>query len=282
MTVPFMNWSEGIERILDMNLPKSKKTLKSLLSEYVLDFSKIKKSITQGKIPTGPVQLTISFICSRSGRLATLGNRVGDELKRRKPLDLLKERELNSFLDAIYTRKRRNSKLYKEAKTKILRFLKRLGDLESELSRLAESERLKLFEERFENILEDDAKIGRKGRDNLLRDCGFLNHIPIDIHENRFLLRTGIFHKYASLNESDPTDYDHLANAMRRFCEKELKTLKVNGISLSDAPGLVDLIVWYFSQEKTEQEISLGICAKTPLCEKCPLNNICLFGRQHK
>jgi len=274
-----LDWSEGINRILDINLPKIDKTIKDLISEYVRDFSNNKKSITQGKIPTDPVRLAISFICSRSGRWAALDAKVGKQMKRRKPLDLLKKRELNSFLDSIYAR--RDSKIYKDTKIKISRFLKSLKKLESELSRLPESERLKMFEQRFENILESDAKIGRKGRDNLLRDCGFLNHIPIDIHEQRFLLRTGTFHRYASLNESDPMDYDHLANAMRRFCEKELSTLRINGISLSDAPGLVDLIIWYFSQEKTEQKISLGICAKTTQCEKCPINILCLFASHH-
>ena len=128
--------------------------------------------------------------------------------------------------------------------------------------------------------MEEKAKIGRKGRENIIRDCGYMKRIPIDIHEQRFLVRTGIFHKYSSLKRADHTDYDHLAEALRCFCKEELKEIKLNGISLSNAPGVVDLIIWYFSQEKTEQKISLGICAKEPKCNECPLreNNLCLFA----
>jgi hypothetical protein len=124
--------------------------------------------------------------------------------------------------------------------------------------------------------------MGRKGCDNILRDCGFLNHVPIDVHEKRFLLRTGIFHMYSSPNDSDPEDYDDLATTMRRFCENELKTLELDGVHLSQAPRLVDLIIWYFSQEKTEKKVSLGICAKNPQCKKCPLISLCLFARLNK
>lgn len=153
--------------------------------------------------------------------------------------------------------------------------------MDMKLKRWLKSERLKRFEQEMERILKTKARIGRKGRDVILRDCGFLNHVPIDIHERRFLLRTGIFHKYASLTESDPTDYDDLAKAMRLFCKEELKGIEINGIPLSDAPGIVDLIIWSFSQEKTEQKKSLGICAKRPQCKKCPLQSLCLFAKSH-
>ena len=63
----------------------------------------------------------------------------------------------------------------------------------------------------------------------------FWNYVPIDIidiHEERFLLRTGIFHTYASINKSDPRDYDYLAIVMKAFCKKELKNLKIKKIPL--------------------------------------------------
>lgn len=273
-----VDFAEGIEKILDIRFPKQKGTVRDLINSYAKEFSENKKSIIQGKVPAWPVRLAISFICSRSGRWAALDTKAREQLEGRNLMDLLKERELNSFLDNVYTW---HGRAYKESKEKISQFLTALEGLNNELKGWPKNERIKRFEQEIEKILETQAHIGRKGRDNILRDCGFLYRIPIDVHEQRFLLRTGIFHKYASLTESDPTDYDHLAKAMSLFCKEELKALRVNGILLSDAPGMVDLIVWYFSQEKTEQEISLGICAKTPQCKKCPIKNLCLFGKLH-
>lgn len=158
-------------------------------------------------------------------------------------------------------------------------FLKAVKDLQGELGQWSKNERLNRFKEQFGEIMEKQAGIGIKGQNNLLRDCGFYDHIPIDIHERRFLLRTGIFHKYASLDKSDPEDDEDLAKAFANFCKKELNTLQVEGVLLSDAPGLVDLIIWYFSQEKTEKQNSLAICAKNPQCGKCPLKLICLFAQ---
>jgi len=273
-----VDFAEGIEKILDMSFPKEKGTVRGLINSYAREFSENKKSIIEGKVPAWPVRLAISFICSRSGRWAALGIKAREQLEGRNLMDLLKERELNSFLDNVYTR---HGRAYKESKEKISQFLTALEGLNNELKGWPKNERVKRFEQKIEKILETQAHIGRKGRDNILRDCGFLNYIPIDVHEQRFLLRTGIFHKYASLTESDPTDYDHLANAMSRFSKNELNELEVNGTRLSEAPGLVDLIIWHFSQEKTEKEISLTICAKDPKCEKCPLKNLCLFAKLH-
>ena len=273
-----MNFASGIKEILDITLPRQNKTVKQLVGEYIEYFSKNKKIIMQGKVPKDPIQLAISYICSRSGRWVPVFEKADTQLRKRKIMSLLKKRELKSFLNDVYGQRGRG---YKGAERKILQFLKALEGLSKELKLWSESERLKRFKDKLEEILEEKAKIGKKGIDNLLRDCGFFDRVPIDIHEQRFLLRTGIFHKYALRKKSDPTDHNHLADAMKNFCNEQLAELEINGISLSDSPGIVDLIIWYFSQEKTEKEISLGICAKIPQCEKCPLRNACLFSKLH-
>lgn len=276
------SFTEGFERILAIEIPtkEEKTTVGKLVNRFAQDFLKRQNEIMKGNIPMEPVGLVISYICSRSGHFASLDDKVRQLLKEKNLEDLLKEDELDSFLKNIY---KQQSKMYQDAKEKIQGFLKAVEDLRDSLKLLTESERLSKFETEFEKILREKAKIGRKGRDNILRDYGFFKkHIPIDAHEQRFILRTGIFHKYATLENSDPTNYDDLANALCRFCKEELKKLKVEGIPLSDAPGLVDLIIWYFSQEKTEKKISLKICAKKPRCKKCPLTDLCVFARMNE
>jgi len=109
--------------------------------------------------------------------------------------------------------------------------------------------------------------ISWKVRDNILRDCEFFNKILIDIHEARFLLRTGIFHEYAP-EDADPLNYDHLAQALRIFAKQELREIEIYEVKLSDAPGIVDLAIWLFSQEKTVEESALNICGKqTKMCQ---------------
>jgi hypothetical protein len=48
----------------------------------------------------------------------------------------------------------------------------------------------------------------------------------------------------------------------------------VEGIDLGHAWGIVDLFIWYFSAEKD----GYNICGSTPNCEKCNLNDVCLYA----
>ena len=49
----------------------------------------------------------------------------------------------------------------------------------------------------------DTEVLGEKGRDNYLRDFGYWDRIPIDIHEMRFIIRSGIYHKFSKVERSD-------------------------------------------------------------------------------
>jgi endonuclease III len=269
------SFSEGFRKILELTLPTGKEKLEDRIYFCIENMYSNKEKIQQSNIPDDPVRLAISFICGRSGRWAGITENVRKKLEEKNWRDLLKEKEIDAFLSNIYKRKG----IMDEAKIKISKFLKSLENLELELKRWTENERLENFKLKFQSLL-DEAGIGRKGRDNILRDCGYIECIPIDIHEQRFLIRTGIFHRYSTLENSDPTDYHHLANALRNFCKKELNGLKIDDINLADAPGVVDMIIWYFSQERTKQEISLKICAKRPRCNECPLReNLCLYAK---
>jgi hypothetical protein len=46
--------------------------------------------------------------------------------------------------------------------------------------------------------------LGEKGRDNYLRDFGYWDRIPMDRHEMRFIIRTGIYHACSVEAKNDP------------------------------------------------------------------------------
>jgi len=123
--------------------------------------------------------------------------------------------------------------------------------------------------------------LGPKGRDNYLRDFGYWDRIPIDIHEKRFIIRSGIYHSCSSKQQSDPLDKDDLQDALTRFCKTYLKGFKVYlkdkeeeiEIELGSAPGIVDIFIWSFSAEDR-----YNICGDTPKCDECKLKGVCLYA----
>ena len=119
--------------------------------------------------------------------------------------------------------------------------------------------------------------LGPKGRDIYLRDMGYLDRVPMDIHEMRFIIKTGIYH-LCSRSLFDPLKKDDLQSAMVNFCREYLLGLSIHGIDLSRNPGIVDLIIWYHCADPPD---GFSICAIKPKClEKediCPLSRACLF-----
>jgi hypothetical protein len=117
------------------------------------------------------------------------------------------------------------------------------------------------------------ALLGDKGTDHYLRDLGFFDRAPVDRHERRFLIRTGIFHAFTTKGRQDPLEYDCLHDALTTFSLFCLQGKRVAGIDLGSAPGLVDLFIWFFCAEG-----KYDICGKTPKCVECRLNDACLYG----
>lgn len=114
--------------------------------------------------------------------------------------------------------------------------------------------------------------LGPKGRDIYLRDMGCFDRIPIDIHQIRFILRTGIYHA-CSETLFDPLQKEDLQEAFAKFCSRSLRGLKVRGLDLSMNPGIVDLFVWYHSANPKQGGFS--ICGSKPKCLE--RNDICEF-----
>jgi hypothetical protein len=119
-----------------------------------------------------------------------------------------------------------------------------------------------------------EINFGDKGIDTLLRDCGYFDRIPIDIHERRFQVRTGIFVYYSpNCNPAGSNEYQEYHEALTSFSRHELTGLKLSEYTLDRAPGIVDWAIWYFCSKKHG-----NICGDTPRCDICPLNHVCLFG----
>ena len=129
----------------------------------------------------------------------------------------------------------------------------------------------------------ENSILGEKGRDNYLRDFGYWDRIPMDRHEMRFIIRTGIYHSCSANNFSDPTDKKSLHDSLTRFCSDYLtqKKLKIQTqgelelVDLGNAPGIVDLFIWSYCGKGR-----YNICASSPKCDKCKLHNTCLYGLQ--
>ena len=121
--------------------------------------------------------------------------------------------------------------------------------------------------QRKKNLLEP------KGADLYLRDVGFFDIAPVDLHQRRFLVRTGIFHAFALPGREDPLDYNSLQDALSMFCTICLTGKLVNGVDLGSAPGIVDLLIWFFCSDRNYE-----ICGSTPRCSGCVLSSECLYS----
>ena len=121
--------------------------------------------------------------------------------------------------------------------------------------------------------LEGVKGIGAKGACDIVRTLGHFDVAPIDVHERRFLLRTGIVCRYGPAS-FDPRDKMSYLEALRNFCREELSGEEVLGIDLGEAPGIADVAIWYFCSERGR-----NVCGNIPKCDekRCPLRDRCLY-----
>lgn len=117
-----------------------------------------------------------------------------------------------------------------------------------------------------------DTELGEKGADHYLRKVGYFDIAPIDVHQRRFLVRTGIFHRFSGAGK-DPLEYRHLQGALVAFCTHINNARQVDSIVLSNSAGIVDLFIWYYCADGR-----YAICGKDPLCSQCGLSAVCYLG----
>ena len=119
--------------------------------------------------------------------------------------------------------------------------------------------------------------LGPKSVEMILRDMGYFDRVPIDRHERRFLLRTGIALIYGPQNK-DPALPEFYSEALTNYCRENLKDMELEGISLASAPGIIDWAIWYFSCERESKDCK-AVCSSNPRCDVCPIRNACLYER---
>ncbi len=118
--------------------------------------------------------------------------------------------------------------------------------------------------------------LGFKGACDTLRSLGYFDLVPIDIHERRFQIRTGII--YYAPSSLDPKEEKYYVTALREFCKRNLKGVKIfKGIDLGEAPGVVDWIIWYLSCTRTSRYCK-GVCTAKPKCNICPIKDMCFYN----
>lgn len=115
--------------------------------------------------------------------------------------------------------------------------------------------------------------LGEKGRDQYLRDFGYWDRIPMDRHEMRFIIRSGIYHACSAKYKNDPLRRSSLHDALTRFCTTFLKDKIVDDIDLGNAPGIVDIFIWEYCARE-----GYYVCRSTPECKECRLNSVCLYA----
>lgn len=111
-----------------------------------------------------------------------------------------------------------------------------------------------------------------KGGNNYLRDFGYWDVVPIDIHQKRFIFRTGIYHSLTIKGSQDPLDNISLIDSFRRFCNMCLKDMIVDNIDVGQSPGIADIFVWSYSARER-----YAMCGRTPKCASCILATTCLY-----
>jgi len=193
----------------------------------------------------------------------------------REPLDF--DSKMNSFI-GDYGENFRTT----EAKNKLIELVG--NRRKKNIEHLFKYPTIKDFTENLYNLAKEGKTevLGEKGRDNYLRDFGYWDRIPIDIHEMRFILRSGIYHSCSSKDRSDPLEKTHLQDVLTGFCKKHLTGFKVKierkdgsakEIDLGEYPGVVDIFIWSYCAEDRYK-----ICTKKPQCGICNLKRVCLYA----
>ncbi len=121
--------------------------------------------------------------------------------------------------------------------------------------------------------------LGTKSVEMILRDMGHFDRVPIDRHERRFLLRTGIALVYGPPSK-DPASPEFYSEALTNYCRENLNDVSLEGIPLGSAPGILDWAIWYFSCERESRDCK-AICSSNPQCGICPIRDTCLYWRMH-
>ena len=254
-----------------------------------------KRKLREEKYPKEPLTTALEIIITRSYWRTWPWNRIKEKLKEKDFIVngevLVGYEDLDTVLKIVNEIYRKTGKrFWKETYNSLANFKSALEKAKSlrkwikELYKLVNEEAGWKSHEYFKGI----KGLGFKGVNLLLRDMGFFDMVPIDIHERRFLLRTGIALCYGSPS-GDPASLEYYIEALRSFCKECLEDFKLKDLfknitevpreyeTLSKAPGIVDWIIWYFACEREVEECK-NICSSKPKCSLCPIRDLCLYS----
>jgi hypothetical protein len=253
----------GFERLLDYGLPQKGRTIRQLVREDLGRARSRKQGLEQQRYPPAVLRLILDLMVSRSyfreSRIQKLSDRLKQELgdESRLTFDFMKTSRCEALLREFGIEEK----------------VKKLTDqlVSTSLREWLYDRHVKRTQKDDKDALLEQLSFGDKGIDELLRDCGYFDRVPIDIHEQRFQVRTGIFQQYSP--SCDPLDKREYHEALICFCRNELQGLRLSEYSLDNSPGIVDWAIWYFCSKNYGR-----VCRDTPQCVICPLNHECLFG----
>jgi len=245
-----------------------------------------KEALEREKFPSSPLKLIVEAIVTRSWWRYWPWDKLVEALRKRgyskwdgdsPKIGIEDLAFISDTLDYLYNTS--GTSLWKEA-TDSIRFLevklKEIGSLKAWISKIYEVVKEQRPDWREHEYIKGIKGLGAKGVHDILRSFGYFDMAPIDIHERRFLLRTGILLRYGP-SSGDPQDLEFYLEALRKFCKEELRGIKILGQDLGDAPGIVDMIIWHFCC--TGWKGCKGICSADPRCEICPIKDCCLYYR---
>ncbi|MFX0136517.1 MAG: hypothetical protein ACFFDN_22950 [Candidatus Hodarchaeota archaeon] len=258
------------EKLLKFRFDKNGKSLEELISDEIHSYNKTKMKLNEGGFPDEALTFISRIILTRSYWRPKYWERLGLTI-------VTYENLKNGTIERLVQSKLKNGSLKNTFLNSLQAFIKQLEGYNS-LKEWSDERHYYTIIGKEDPYIKELKGVGMKGRDNMLRDLGYFDRAPIDRHEVRFLVRTGIFHKYAPKN-ADITGtvvewYEGIHNTLSEFARQELIGVETENISLANAPGIVDMVIWRFCCSK-EDINCMGVCGSNPKCSICPIRNHC-------
>jgi hypothetical protein len=123
----------------------------------------------------------------------------------------------------------------------------------------------------LEQVRTGESRIGKgapKVRSNLLKQAGYLDEAPVDLHVKRFVRRVaGVDLSCDSRGERQ----------LKELCSAQLTGLRYREYDIGASPGVLDkLIRIHCSPDRDEFGVPYrGICGDSPRCHVCPARGPC-------
>lgn len=123
----------------------------------------------------------------------------------------------------------------------------------------------------LEKVRTGESLIGKgapKVRSNLLKQAGYLDEAPVDLHVKRFVRRVA---------RADLSCGRRGERELKGICSMQLTGFRHREYHLGVSPGMLDkLIRIHCSPDRDELGVPYrGICGDSPCCDVCPARGPC-------